>query len=375
MPTPSRPARAPRRTRSNHAALREGRGDPAQQGLLPSIKARGDLLAARVPDRDRLRRAGSAGLERHRAHGQDGQVQGHRRRRGFRRAAPEAGGQGRRPGAVSLRDSKELATAGWLRSTSTSRPRPAGTPGSTSSPQADFPGPARPARRTQPEPGPSAARTPPGLEARTPRGSRSAAAGPHAKGAGSRRGTFATGTTTPLDQSTRCNNLSLAYSWERGRNGDPDRRPPNLLADAPPVRAPTSCVPMLYDPHGYEAAAATTKDLRIDFTEAELRQLQELRADADRAGGSGWTTMSRPNRRRDPPGAMAAVRRVSKIDEHNLALTSSSGSPRGEGSVEGLTTLYRAGLDGPDVVDRGPGAGLVAARGSQFPGTIDPPSC
>ena len=174
--------RIARRAEPGRPALaREGRGDPAQRGLLRGHQGQGHV--SRVPDRDGLRR-GPAGLERHQAHGRADRP-GHGRRRGLRQAGAQARHQGRRRSALRSATRRSSATASSTRSTSTSRPRPAGTRTSASSRRASCRSPVRPARRTRRRPRRSATRTPRSSRPSSA-GSRSAAAGPHPKGAGSR---------------------------------------------------------------------------------------------------------------------------------------------------------------------------------------------
>ena len=95
---------------------------------------------------------------------------------------------------------------------------------------------------------------------------------------------LATGTTTH-STNARYNDTSLTYSFEEDANGNPTGTPRYslMLHDVH-----DSYIPMLYDRMGQKQPAGDPpKDIRIDFTEAELRELQELaltrigRADVD----------------------------------------------------------------------------------------------
>jgi len=180
---------------------------------------------------------------------------------------------------------------------------------------------------------------------------------------------LATGTTTH-STNARYNDTSLTYSFEEDANGNPTGTPRYslMLHDVH-----DSYIPMLYDRMGQKPPAGDPpKDLRIDFTEAELRELQELALTriGERMSMDGDERPTNDEIRRAMQGDGTF-----EIDGATYALTGlQSGLASAKDPFEMLAALYRAGFNSPNMVIEDL-AHLVAGSQYEFPGTINQPTC
>jgi hypothetical protein len=181
---------------------------------------------------------------------------------------------------------------------------------------------------------------------------------------------LATGTKT-YTTNARYNNVSITVSDEEDVHGSPVGTPRYslMLHDLHP-----SYVPMLYDRMGREQPAGDPpKDLRIDFTEAELRELQELALTriGDRISMGGDDRPTNDEIRRSMHDNNGTV----EFDGATYALTGmQSMLASARDPYEMLIALYRSGfLSQNNVVEDL--AHLVAGSQYEFPGTISQPRC
>jgi hypothetical protein len=180
---------------------------------------------------------------------------------------------------------------------------------------------------------------------------------------------LATGTTT-YSTNARYNDTSLTYAFEEDANGNPTGTPRYslMLHDVH-----DSYIPMLYDRMGQKQPAGDPpKDIRIDFTEAELRELQELAltriGERMSMDGDERPTNDEIRRSMQPDGTL-------DLDGATYALTGlQSMLASAKDPFEMLAALYRAGFNSPNMVIEDL-AHLVAGSQYEFPGTINQPSC
>jgi hypothetical protein len=179
---------------------------------------------------------------------------------------------------------------------------------------------------------------------------------------------LATGTTT-YSTNVRYNNSSFTLSNEEDANGNPVGTPRYslMLHDID-----SSYWPTLYDRMGQKPPPGDPpKDLRIDFTEAELRQLQDLALNriAERIS---WGRDDRPTIEEVREGMRNGT---VEWDGATYAFGGlESGLAEAKDPAEMLIALYRAGFMSPNRVIEEL-ASLAAGQVRKWPGTINLPSC
>jgi hypothetical protein len=179
---------------------------------------------------------------------------------------------------------------------------------------------------------------------------------------------LATGTTT-YTTNVRYNNSSFTLSNEEDANGNLVGTPRYslMLHDIDP-----SYWPLLYDRMGQKPPSGDPpEDLRIDFTEAELRQLQDLALNriAERIA------MGRDGRPSIEEIREGMDNGTIEWDGATYAFTGlESGLASAKDPAEMLIALYRDGFMSPNRVIEDL-ASLTVGQTREWPGTINLPSC
>ncbi len=181
---------------------------------------------------------------------------------------------------------------------------------------------------------------------------------------------LATGMTT-YSTNARYNNTSITITEQEDANGNPTGTPRYslMLHDLH-----ESYVPMLYDRMGQKQPAGDPpKDLRIDFTEAELQELQELAltriGERIAYGGDDRPTNDEIRRSIQENNGTISYDGATYAMSGLQSMLASAKDP-----TEMLLALYRTGfLSQNNVVEDL--AHLVAGSQYEFPGTINQPSC